>query len=98
VPKSIRVALVNDYEIELRWPGREARLTERETELLALLPTGMTTRELAAHLHLTESTIKSQLRSLFSKLKVRNRVQAASVARAGALGEHHSRNFITDAN
>jgi two-component system, NarL family, response regulator LiaR len=83
---------------ELRWPGREARFTERESELLALLPTGMTNRELAAHLHLSENTIKSQLRSLFSKLEVRNRVQAASVARAGVLGEHHSRNFTTDAN
>jgi DNA-binding NarL/FixJ family response regulator len=82
---------------ELRWPGREALLTERESELLALLPTGMTNREPAAHLHLSENTIKSQLRSLFSKLKVRNRIQAASVARADVLGEHHSR-FTTDAN
>lgn len=82
---------------ELRWPGREARLTERESELLALLPTGMTNRELAAHLHLSENTIKSQLRSLFSKLKVRNRVQAVSVARADILGDHHSR-FTKDAN
>jgi NarL family two-component system response regulator LiaR len=70
---------------ELRWPGREARLTERESELLALLPTGLTNRELAAHFHLSENTIKSQLRSLFSKLKVRNRVQAASEARADVL-------------
>jgi two-component system, NarL family, response regulator LiaR len=82
----------------LRWPGRDDRLTERESELLALLPTGMTNRELAAHLHLSENTIKSQLRSLFSKLKVRNRVQAAAVARAGVLGEHHSRSFTTDAD
>jgi two-component system, NarL family, response regulator LiaR len=29
---------------ELQWPGRDARLTERESELLALLPTGMTNR------------------------------------------------------
>src|SRR5918994_2692699 len=70
---------------ELRWPGREVRLTERESELLALLPTGMTNRELAAHLFLSENTIKTQLRSLFSKLDVKNRVQAITVARAGGI-------------
>jgi NarL family two-component system response regulator LiaR len=76
---------------ELLWPGRHIGLTERESELLALLPTGMTNRELAAHLYLSENTIKTQLRSLFSKLDVRNRTQAVAVARSGFLGEHHRR-------
>ena len=76
---------------ELRWPGRDIRLTERESELLALLPTGMTNRELGAHLYLSENTIKTQLRSLFSKLEIRNRVQAVALARTAILGEHHSR-------
>jgi two-component system, NarL family, response regulator LiaR len=81
---------------ELRWPGREVNLTERESELLALLPTGMTNRELAGHLYLSENTIKTQLRGLFSKLDVRNRVQAVAVARTGILGEQHSRSTDTD--
>jgi DNA-binding NarL/FixJ family response regulator len=77
---------------ELGWPGRPVRLTERESELLALLPTGMTNRELGAHLFLSENTIKTQLRSLFSKLDVKNRVQAVAVARAGILGQRRERN------
>ena len=72
---------------ELMWPGRDLRLTGRESELLALLPTGMTNRELGAHLCLSENTIKTQLRSLFSKLDVRNRVQAVAAARSGLLGQ-----------
>jgi DNA-binding NarL/FixJ family response regulator len=72
---------------ELGWPGRTVQLTERESELLALLPTGMTNRELGAHLALSENTIKSQLRHLFSKLDVRNRVQAVALARTGILGQ-----------
>ena len=76
---------------ELGWPGRSIRLTERESELLSLLPTGMTNRELGAHLCLSENTIKTQLRSLFSKLDVKNRVQAVTVARAGILGERRER-------
>jgi DNA-binding NarL/FixJ family response regulator len=79
--RSQRAAVIPD----LSWPGRKIQLTERESELLALLPTGMTNRELAAHLYLSENTIKTQLRSLFSKLDVKNRVQAITVARAGGI-------------
>ena len=79
---------------ELTWPGRDLQLTGRESELLALLPTGMTNRELGAHLCLSENTIKSQLRSLFSKLDVRNRVQAVTAARSGLLGEHRPRAVV----
>jgi DNA-binding NarL/FixJ family response regulator len=83
---------------ELRWPGRDANLTERESELLALLPTGMTNRELGEHLYLSQNTIKTQLRSLFSKLDVRNRVQAVALARGGILGEQRVRSSATNAN
>jgi DNA-binding NarL/FixJ family response regulator len=80
----------------LRWPGRDAGLTERESELLALLPTGMTNRELAAHLYVSENTIKTQMRGLFAKLGVRNRVQAATLAGGGLLGDHHRRAVTPD--
>ena len=83
---------------ELEWPGRNARLTERESELLALLPTGMSNRELSEHLHVSENTIKSHLRRLFSKLEVRNRAQAAALARTSILGESRSRSTATDAS
>ncbi len=71
----------------LRWPGREIGLTERESELLSLLPTGMTNRELGSQLYVSENTIKTQLRSLYAKLGVRNRAQAASLAGQGILGD-----------
>lgn len=74
----------------LRWPGREMGLTERESELLSLLSTGMTNRELGIHLYVSENTIKTQLRHLYAKLGVRNRAQAASFAGQGILGDHRS--------
>ncbi|MGH9032543.1 MAG: LuxR C-terminal-related transcriptional regulator [Acidimicrobiia bacterium] len=40
---------------------------------------------------ISENTIKTQLRSLFTKLDVRNRVQAVALARTGLLGAHHER-------
>jgi DNA-binding NarL/FixJ family response regulator len=72
----------------LRWPGRDIGLTERESELLALLSTGKTNRELGAHLYISENTVKTQLRHLYAKLGVRNRAQAASVAAKEILGDH----------
>jgi DNA-binding NarL/FixJ family response regulator len=72
----------------LRWPGRDIGLTERESELLSLLSTGMTNRELGGHLYVSENTIKTQLRHLYAKLNVRNRAQAASLSSQGILGDH----------
>jgi DNA-binding NarL/FixJ family response regulator len=80
----------------LRWPGREIGLTERESELLSLLSTGMTNRELGGHLYVSENTIKTQLRHLYAKLNVRNRAQAVSLAGQGILGDHHSRTEPVD--
>jgi NarL family two-component system response regulator LiaR len=72
----------------LRWPGRDIGLTERESEILSLLSTGMTNRELGRNLYVSENTIKTHLRSLYAKLGVRSRAQAASLAGQGILGDH----------
>ncbi|HWD54357.1 MAG TPA: response regulator transcription factor [Acidimicrobiales bacterium] len=73
---------------DLRWPGREMGLTERESEILSLLPMGLTNRELGSQLFVSENTVKTHLRSLYTKLGVRNRAQAASLAGQGILGDH----------
>jgi DNA-binding NarL/FixJ family response regulator len=75
----------------LRWPGREIGLTERESELLALLSSGMTNRELGSHLYVSENTVKTHLRHLYAKLHIHNRTQAASLAGQGILGGHQQR-------
>jgi NarL family two-component system response regulator LiaR len=72
----------------LRWPGRDIGLTERESEILSLLSTGMTNRELGSHLYISENTVKTQLRHLYAKLNVRNRAQAVAIASNGILGDH----------
>jgi NarL family two-component system response regulator LiaR len=80
----------------VRWPGRDAGLTERESELLSLLSTGMTNRELGNHLYISENTVKTQLRHLYAKLGVRNRAQAAAVAAEGYLGERRRQSKPVD--
>jgi DNA-binding NarL/FixJ family response regulator len=51
-------------------------LTKRETEIMKLLAKGFMNKEIAVKLGITESTIKNHFRIIFSKLKVRNRVEA----------------------
>jgi DNA-binding NarL/FixJ family response regulator len=53
--------------------------SHREKQILALLVTGMSNREIAAHLWLAESTVKTHITSAFSKLGVRSRQDAAAI-------------------
>jgi DNA-binding NarL/FixJ family response regulator len=55
-------------------------LTDREVEILGLLATGQSNRELAKRLFVSEATIKSHLSHIYTKLEVDTR--AAAVARA----------------
>jgi DNA-binding NarL/FixJ family response regulator len=55
-------------------------LSERELEVLQLLAKGSTNDEIASALFLSEKTVKSHLSSIFRKLRVTNRTQAASKA------------------
>jgi DNA-binding NarL/FixJ family response regulator len=52
------------------------RLTTRETEILALMASGMNNREIADALGLSEGTAKNHVSSILSKLGVRDRVRA----------------------
>ncbi len=55
-------------------------LTAREHEVLRLLAQGRANREIAEKLFVSETTVKSHLRSLFAKLEVLNRAEAIAVA------------------
>ena len=52
-------------------------LTERERDVLALVGRGLTNKVIAARLGISEKTVKAHLTSIFSRLDVSDRVQAA---------------------
>jgi len=61
------------------------RLTERELDVLRLLATGASNREMARTLFVTEATIKSHLVHIFTKLGADSRARAAHIARETGL-------------
>jgi LuxR family maltose regulon positive regulatory protein len=65
-----------------RQTGLVEPLTARELEVLRLLASGRSNAELAAELFVEQSTVKTHLIHLYSKLGVRNRTQAVAHARA----------------
>ena len=62
---------------EVRLPDSPEALTERETEVLRLVAQGKANKQIARELSIDESTIKSHMHSILSKLNVKSRTQAA---------------------
>jgi LuxR family maltose regulon positive regulatory protein len=58
------------------------QLTQREAELLRCLTEGMSNRDIAFALSVSETTVKWHLKNIFGKLSVTNRVQAVRAAQA----------------
>jgi DNA-binding NarL/FixJ family response regulator len=64
-----------------RDPAAELGLSEREAVVLRHVGRGATNKEIAIELDITEGTVKNHLTSIFGKLGVTDRVQAALRAR-----------------
>lgn len=55
-------------------------LTEREREVLRSIARGLSNREIADHLHITEGTVKGHVSNILAKLHLQDRTQAALYA------------------
>ena len=83
---SITRRLLDRFATTFTLPGEAARpggftqLTERELEVFTLVGQGLSNQEIAGQLVLGETTVKTHVSRVFSKLELRDRVQAVVLA------------------
>ncbi len=65
-------------------------LTTREAEVLKLVASGASNREIATTLTITENTVKMHMRNILEKLHLQNRIQATAFAVRQGLIKGHS--------
>jgi DNA-binding NarL/FixJ family response regulator len=69
-----------------RPPNVVSRLTQRERDVLRLVGSGMSNKEIATRLGLKLATVKNHVHSIFEKLEVSNRAMAVSLTLS--IGDH----------
>ena len=62
-------------------PQELAELTPRELEILKLIAAGSNNREIAKELYISEGTVKNHVTNILTRLNVRDRTQAAILAK-----------------
>ena len=62
------------------WPGARQGLTQRESEILSFVVSGLSNRAIATKLVIGDETVKSHLRSIYRKLGVSDRAGAVATA------------------
>ena len=74
----------------LDWPGRREGITDRESEILALITQGKSNAEVATLTYLSPNTVKSYIRAIYRKIDVTSRTQAVLWGvRHGFTPDHH---------
>jgi len=66
--------------VKAQWPGSSWGLSARESEVLALVASGLSNRAIAEALFVSENTVRTHLKAVFRKLGVTSRSQAAARA------------------
>jgi len=79
----VPLAVRNAQRSRMRGKSEELviALTARESQIIELVSTGLSNREVGERLHISEGTIKVHLHHIFQKLLIRNRTALANIGR-----------------
>lgn len=80
VVKEVPVAQKHPFETDLRKLG-ELHITARELEILQLIAAGLSNREIADQLFVSENTVKTHSSRVFDKLGAKRRTQAVQLGK-----------------
>jgi DNA-binding NarL/FixJ family response regulator len=78
--KSLRKSVINSPEINHQ-KIKDLEITSREYEVLQAISEGLSNKEIAQELCLSESTIKTHVSNLLAKLNAKRRTQALQIAK-----------------
>jgi two-component system, NarL family, response regulator LiaR len=71
------LAAASDEDATMRtWPGQEAGLSARESEILSFIARGLSNEEIAANAYLSINTVKTYIRTGYRKIGATTRAQA----------------------
>jgi DNA-binding NarL/FixJ family response regulator len=80
VTRTVIARMAHQPTPDLTGSDRLEELTPREREVLALIARGLSNTEIAVHLVIEESTVKTHVKRILMKLRLRDRVQAVIFA------------------
>jgi DNA-binding NarL/FixJ family response regulator len=76
----IAARVLGEFHLPVAPADKPMMLLEKEIEVLRLVAQGLDNRDIAKKLHYSEHTVSNRLRTIFDKLHVTNRTQAAIYA------------------
>ena len=81
----LKAFLTDEAGAESEVPVAVGKLSKRQKQLLVLLDKGLSNRDIADNLQISEHTVKVHLWRLFRRLNVKSRSQASHLARTQGL-------------
>lgn len=76
----VAARVLGEFHLPVETPAKTTALLEKEIDVLRLVAQGLDNRDIAKKLHYSEHTVSNRLRTIFDKLHVSNRTQAAIYA------------------
>ncbi len=80
ISPAMATKLLDEFVQMSRDPVQSTSLTARELEVLRLVARGMSNRDIAKELYISENTVKNHIRNILEKLQMKSRMEAAMYA------------------